>query len=224
MQKFPRLKSHLDSFNLKPQNFKAVLWGFILLGAFLLLTILETWRLFLVVDPVVTELLQMVTPTFLNLPLSFFSLLGSFEITTLILLIVVVLEYRKNKTILFSLILFGMILVFEMIGKFFLLHGGPPQEFFRYTLPFSFPTSYVQTGYSFPSGHVSRTIFLAVIGIFLLRKKVLLIVIIILTSLAMVYSRIYLGEHWFSDTLGGVLLGGSMGLLSSCYFPHEDRK
>jgi len=136
--------------------------------------------------------------------------LGSFEITALAIGIIALFVFKKEKKIFWGLIFFGAILVFEMIGKLGVYHPGPPNDLFRYTLPFSFPTSYVSTAGSFPSGHVSRTAFLAVmlIVIFFRRRSSKIMVAVFL--LAMVLSRIYLGEHWASDTIGGLLLGGSM--------------
>ena len=126
--------------------------------------------------------------------------------------------FRKEKKIFFALVFFGMILVFELVGKLNIYHPGPPSNFFRYTLPFSFPTSHVETQGSFPSGHVSRTVFLAVVAGLVIFKKKFSRTIIFLYVLAMILSRIYLGEHWASDTIGGLFLGGAMGLFAVSYF------
>jgi undecaprenyl-diphosphatase len=77
------------------------------------------------------------------------------------------------------------------------------------------------SGYSFPSGHVM--LYTAFFGFLLFlcftlpkaswRRTVLILLFTILIALVGV-SRMYLGEHWASDVLGGYLLG-SLVLLAS---------
>lgn len=203
---------------------------FFFLGAgsfliFLLLLFAETRMIFSSFDPEVTMWVQSFVPRFWDVPLSFLSILGNFEIMAGALLLLGIWVLRKDKRIFFPLAFFGLILVFELIGKLWLYHPGPPPDFFRYQLPFSFPAVHVDTDYSFPSGHVSRTTFMAVVAAFLasnyLRKKkqtVFVIVFCLVIAALMVFSRVYLGEHWASDTIGGLLLGGSMGFFAISYY------
>ena len=71
------------------------------------------------------------------------------------------------------------------------------------------------SGYGFPSGHVtSATIFAFYIAYRLKRRNIWLLAIIY--TLLMGLSRIYLGVHFWYDTVGGLLLGGlvlSAGLI-----------
>lgn len=151
---------------------------------------------------------------------SFFSVIGGVEITFFALLLILALRKKINGLVIFSLFVIGHVI--EVLGKTFFYHPGPPYMFFRYDFPILFPRSYVQAAFSYPSGHSLRAIFLAIIFLFLLgvskkiglKKKVLVKSIILCLTIIMLISRISLGEHWFSDVVGGSFLGLSFGFFS----------
>lgn len=158
----------------------------------------------------------------LDTPFSVLTLLGSSEITIILLGIIFLGVLIKKRHIFFGLSLFFLIFIIELAGKLFIYHPSPPTIFNRYSLEFHLPSSFVvNTNFSFPSGHVSRSTFLLVILLILVTaqklprlNKIIVVSFTILIFLFILISRIYLAEHWFSDVLGGIFLGSSLATLA----------
>lgn len=133
------------------------------------------------------------------------------------------LRLRGKRKVLAFLIpfAFAALTLIEMYGKNFVPHPGPP--FFMVKHPTTiFPEFTIIQPYSYPSGHMARITFLALIYVSLItyhlsqkRKKVLLLIVSLITGYVLFIgiSRIYLGHHWLSDIIGGGLLGASSALL-----------
>jgi undecaprenyl-diphosphatase len=88
----------------------------------------------------------------------------------------------------------------------------------------------VLNSYSFPSGHVMFYVaffgFLWFLTFTLLKpsiKRAILLILFAIPILLVGISRIYLGQHWFSDVLGAYLLGG-MTLAASILFYRWGKK
>lgn len=82
--------------------------------------------------------------------------------------------------------------------KFVLPHPGPPLALQRHVLEFGLSAA---TPGSFPSGHTMRITFFAVTT---LRRWPIIGATVVG---AMMAGLIYLGDHWLSDVLGGLILG-----------------
>ena len=136
----------------------------------------------------------------------FFSTLGGIEFTSVALLILLSVLFYVGRRVLAGRILVAFLVTsaIEIAMKLWLPQAPLPDAFSR--SDGHDPLVAIEYSYPYPSGHVLRTTIL--LGtVFLLWKskpgRILLAVILV----AMALTRIYMGVHWASDVVGGVLLG-----------------
>lgn len=190
---------------------------------FIIFSFLVDKNLFKQVDFDATVLLQDDISRRFDTPFSWFSFTGSFEISTLVLFVLVgVFLFRKQILAFFWIGIYGVFHIIEIIGKEVVENTPPPEFMLRTERLVEFDQFHVRTHFSYPSGHSGRTVFFATMLLFFLwyNKRIPLWLKIGLTSViigytvVMLVSRVYLGEHWTTDVIGGIILGVSCGLLS----------
>ena len=133
--------------------------------------------------------------------------------STVAMLVLSGFALRKNRRALFIPILFAIIVLVELYGKTIVHHPSPPFSMIKHPTSL-FPANYVNEQFSYPSGHAARAVFLAIIAYMLTRKRWFISFGLLLYVAFVSISRIYLGEHWFTDVVGGLLLGSALGVLT----------
>lgn len=142
---------------------------------------------------------------FWNKVLKFFTDYGNFICYTFYIIILLnAYRTKKNEDIYFvySLIKFSLIIV--LLGTQFLKNtfGMPRPEFSYPPQPFAFEYAYS----SFPSGHTTEIVAIALPLIFWFSKQKYRILLSILIAIV-AFSRVWFNSHHPIDILGGVVLG-----------------
>jgi undecaprenyl-diphosphatase len=128
---------------------------------------------------------------------------GTVSLSIITLLIAVYLLYKHYRN-------YAVLLVSTMLGELVLV------EIVKRSIHSPRPLNGImqETGFSFPSGHTTAAVVFAGLITYLVWQnfksrnvKLLSGILLVLISLLVGFSRIYLNVHWFSDVLGAYSLG-----------------
>ena len=155
------------------------------------------------------------------------SILASPLVSVIAITVITITTFIKRKkyrtATLIIPIVFGFMILAEIYGKSVVHHPAPP--FFLLKNPTSiFPKYYVWEDFSYPSGHAARAIFLTMLLGYTMKKRIWIMASLILFVILISVSRIYLGHHWLSDVIGGLILGSGSGLLTISILLSYNRK
>lgn len=188
----------------------------ILLGLFLLiiLSVISNYKPLLSLDETIQSFSNTIHSTFIDQIMISITKIGNIYESLLIFIVfsLFLISKKKKLSFYFFTITTGLGTVLPEIIKLTVERIRPVSDLLT------------ETGYSFPSGHATiSTIFL--ISSFLIIApnikdwfpRYIFIICTTLIFPLVALSRIFLSVHWFSDVLGGILLGFMCYLLTSIF-------
>lgn len=154
--------------------------------------------------------------------------LGTLEVTLLLAGALTLALWKGLRLLaLLPVIAIGLMVSVEYALKH-LVHGQPPSQALSRVPKFMPHLLEGHAPYSYPSGHMIRSAFLYGLVLYLATRWRLfgkdgatLAPVLIFLIFFIGYGRIYLGEHWLTDVVGGVLLAVAGLLLAIGYLERK---
>ena len=160
-------------------------------------------------DLATTIAFQSLASPALDIVVNWHTLLGQAVTTTLVAAVLsLVLWRRGHRASAAAPLLLFLTAAIELVLKFSLAHAGPPDEYVR---AFMNPLGVrVATPSAFPSGQAARIAFLAFVTAAMFPARWVRAALVAYVVLSL-FFRVYIGDHWVSDVLGGAAIGAAVG-------------
>ncbi|MBK8328003.1 MAG: phosphatase PAP2 family protein [Bacteroidetes bacterium] len=193
---------------MKPIIHKIVQKNALFLSAFAVWFVLSCAFMYLFTDKALFFAINQFHHPFFDHVMTVLSAYGRGDSITIVFVILLVFPIFRNKEYLFTTILFGIILpVISYISKDFFDKARPIG---MYNIENVHAVPWLENLYndSFPSGHTMGAFgFFFLLNHFLPQKNNTYTLFFFLLALGCGYSRIYLGQHFYSDVVAGSFIG-----------------
>lgn len=180
--------------------------GIISIIVFFIILLLVKFNNTLSIDNIIHNMVYNLKTNTLTNIMKIITFFASVKFTVIVSIIILLIGIFKRKILIIDLILLGEELI-KIIMKNIIRRPRPP-----------YMKEVIEKSYSFPSGHSMTATLLYGFIIYLVLKsninkklKYILTSLLYVLILLIIFSRVYLGVHYFSDCISGLLL--SLGYL-----------